>query len=87
MRSPYGAPASAEEAISDVASALTSGLTQNAMNNASCLADDTLIDSLGQRNVVDGLYAIALSLMWIHLSIERLADVQEAAANDQERAA
>lgn len=61
----------------DIADAVYAGLTQSAQSITSCLADDTLVDSIGQRNVVDALYAIALSLRWIHQSLERMADIQE----------
>jgi hypothetical protein len=62
---------------SEIADAMYAGLTQSAQSITSCLSDDTLVDSIGQRNVVDALYAIALSLTWIHRSLERLADAQE----------
>jgi hypothetical protein len=61
-----------------VAHAVFAGLTQSADSLTSCLAEDILVDSIGQRNVVDALYAIALTLRWIHNSLERLADLQEA---------
>ena len=71
-----------------VADAVYYSLTQSAQDVTSCLATDTLVDDAGggRRNTVDALYAIALSLKWIHQSLERLADIAEA-SNDQERAA